>query len=144
MPLPGTRVIHPRWSEHHRPTATSAMTAACEITRAATTGQPATTAADGTWTPPSARTTVYTGPCRVVPETSDEQRLTTEERQVTRRRYAVMVTWDSGEFHIGDQVKVTEAADPQLAGKAFRVVDVTYGSEQWQRNLLAEEIEGRS
>lgn len=143
MPLPGTRVIHPRWSERHRPTATSAMTSTCVITRAASTGEGAVTAADGTWTP-GQRTTIYTGPCRVVPETSNEERIPTQDMQVTRRRYAVMIRWDGDAFQIGDQIQITEAADPQLAGKAFRVVDVTYGSEQWQRNLLAEEIEGRS
>ena len=140
MPLPTGRVIHPAWSQHHRPVATGTMTAECAITRRTGTGS---TAPDGTYTPPTSAT-IYTGPCRVTaPPFSREQLLTGEEAQLTRRRYSVFVEWDADEFHVGDLITITAANDPLLAGKAFRLVDILHGSEQWQRNLLGEEIEGR-
>jgi hypothetical protein len=140
MPLPSGRVIHPAWSQHHRSTATGTMTAACTITRRTGTG---TTSPDGTYTPP-APATIYTGPCRVTaPPFSREQRLTGEEAQITTRRYSVFVEWDAAEFQVGDLITITSSVDLRLVGKAFRLIDILHGSEQWQRNLLGEEIEGR-
>ena len=57
-PFPGTRVVHPRWAEHHRPTAVGTLTATCRITTGGT----------GDWTPATGPTggtptTVYEGPC---------------------------------------------------------------------------------
>lgn len=139
MPLPGTGVFHPDWSAHHRPTATTAMTATCRITRNAGDG---TTGPDGTWTPASP-TTVYTGPCRVTsPPFSREEVIPSGATQVTQRRYGVFIEWDADEIHIGDQVEILTAKDPLMPGKIFRVVDVAYTSEQWQRNLACEEVEG--
>jgi hypothetical protein len=139
MPLPNSRVVLPRWSQHHRPTASGTMTGACRITRITGEG---TTGPDGTWTPPD-ETTVYTGPCRVVAATNDGQYLTGEQTQLTRRDYDVAVEWDAAVVAIGDTVTVTSARDPRLTGMQFRVQDVRHGTEQWQRNLLCEEIEGR-
>lgn len=138
MPLSGSHVIHPRWSEHHRPTATSAMTAECIITRA--TG-PGTTAPDGTYTA-AARTTIYTGVCRVVARpVINEGVKVAGETQETHRHYQVSIRHDTPEILIDDLVEVTVAVDAGLAGKKLRVVDVAYGSEQWQRDLLCDERE---
>ncbi|OLT24414.1 hypothetical protein BJF79_13815 [Actinomadura sp. CNU-125] len=140
MPLPNTRVIHPNWSAHHRPTATGAMTATCRITR---TDGDGTVGADGTWTPPAA-TTVYTGPCMVIaPSFERNPRVSAEQTQMTRRDYMVSVPWDVPEIHIGDVITVTSAVDPRLAGRTFAVTGLEYESEQWQRTMLAEEVEGR-
>ncbi|WP_242892853.1 DUF6093 family protein [Actinomadura litoris] len=137
MPLPGTRPIHPRWSEHHRPTATGLMTATCTITR---TSGPGTEGPGGTWIPPDP-VAVYSGPCRVVPATADERLLTLGENQVTSRRYQVAVRYDTAQLQVGDVVEVTEAVDEGLVGLKLRVLDVRYGSEQWERDLNTEEIE---
>ena len=139
MPLPNTRVIHPGWSPRNRPTATGTMTGACRITRIS---GDSTVGPDGTWTPPAAAT-VYTGPCRVVAATNDGQWLTGEQTQLTRREYDVAIEWDAAIIEVGDTVTITRARDPRLSGMQFRVQDVRHGTEQWQRNLLCEEIEGR-
>jgi len=140
MPLPNTRVIHPGWSPRNRPVASGAMTGTCRITRITGGG---TVGPGGTWTP-AEPATIYSGPVRVTaPPFSREQRLTGEETQLTRRRYSVFVEWDAPEFKIGDTVTILKARDPLLGGKQFRLIDILHGTEQWQRNLLAEEIEGR-
>lgn len=139
MPLagPGSRVIPPRWSEHHRPTATATMTGECVITR--TTGG-GTTDDDGTWTP-AQPTTIYAGPCRFTALPQDEHIADVGAAQETRRRYQVSVRYDAPEIAIGDIVTMTLAADPGLVGQEVRVVDITYGSEQWQRDLICTERE---
>lgn len=137
MPLPGSHVIHPRWSEHHRPTATSAMTGECIITRRAGAG---ITAPDGTYTP-AAAATIYIGPCRVQARSTDERIELAGEAQETHRRYLVAVRHDAPEILVDDLVGITAAVDARLVGKELRVVDITYGSEQWQRDLICDERE---
>lgn len=136
MPLPGTRVIHPDWSAHHRPTATGAMTATCIIRRRGE-GE-GTTNPDGTVDPPAA-VTIYTGPCRLQALTTNERIEVAGDTQDTVRRYLIPVEWDAALIEVGDEVEITEAKDPQAAGIKLRVVDIRYGSEQWQRDLVAEE-----
>jgi hypothetical protein len=137
MPLAGSRVFHPRWSEHHRPTATASMDAECIVTRQTSTG---TTGADGTWTP-GTTTPIYTGVCRIVPITRPARIAVVGEAQETHRHFQVAVRYDVPEILIDDLVDVTVAVDPLLVGKKLRVLEVTYGSEQWQRNLLCDERE---
>jgi hypothetical protein len=138
MPLdgPASQVIHPRWSAHHRPTATATMTAQCTITRTSGDG---TTGPDGTWTP-DGPSTFYEGPCRVQALTTNERIEVAGEDQNTVRRYLVSVQYDTERVEVNDLVTVTEAVDVGLVGMGFRVVDVRYGSEQWQRDLIAEEV----
>lgn len=142
MPLPSTQVIHGRWSEHHRPVATGAMTATCVITRAATAG---TTGADGTWIP-GPRTNVYEGPCRAYPYTpvGGQKRVISGERQTTQRGYRIQIRFDTPTIIIGDIVEITDAADADMIGLKFRVADVKYGWENFARDLIADEIEAGS
>lgn len=137
MPLENTHVLHPRWSEHHRPTATGTMSAACEITRRATGG---TTDASGTYTPTSP-TTIHTGPCRVQAVPTQRQVIVVGEAQETRHRYLVTIRYDAATIHVGDLVLITESVDAGLVGRRLRVVNVSYGSEQWERDLNCEELE---
>lgn len=138
MPLPNTKVFHARWSEHHQPTVTGGMTAECVITRAAATG---ITGADGSWTPP-VRTQIYAGPCRVgMPPRSREALRVSGEDQQTRLRYAVGIRHDTDQIHVGDQIEITAAVDPLLVGLKLRIADARYGSERWQQDLNAFEIE---
>jgi hypothetical protein len=74
------------------------------------------------------------------------QALTTNERievagdtQTTVRRYLLAVEYDTDQVEIGDTVTITAAVDADAAGMTLRVVDVRYGSEQWQRDLIVEE-----
>jgi hypothetical protein len=140
MPLPGaaSRIIHPRWSEHHRAASTAMMPAACVITRATGAG---TTGSDGTWTP-SPGTTIYTGACWVVKLPTDEGRVRVSgEAQRTPGRYQVGIEYDTARVLLDDVVEFTDGQDAGLAGLKFRVTDVAYGSEQWEQNLLAEELQ---
>ncbi|KAB2347348.1 DUF6093 family protein [Actinomadura rudentiformis] len=137
MPLPSAGVFHPDWSQHHRPTAVSAMTSTCTITRAA---GPGTTAPDGTFIP-AARDPIYQGACRVAVKGgsagSNERRVISGERQITEREYLVQVPDSAAEIKVGDLVEVTTSADPTMTGLKFRVSDVWHGSQSWARNLGA-------
>jgi len=137
MPLPGTGLFDPGWSEFHRPTATTAMTAECVITRRGAGG---TTAADGTFTP-AAATTVYAGPARLVALWTNERLLARGETQETHRRYQVSIRHDAAEVKLGDIVAVTAAVDAGLVVRRLRVIDIRYGSEQWQRDFICDELE---
>lgn len=139
MPLAGVGalVIDPRWNDFHRPTATASMDAACIITRPTGTG---TTDDDGTYTP-SQGTTIYTGVCRVVTMVRTDAVQVAGEAQETHRRLQVGIRYDAPEIRIGDLVDITMTADPQLLGRKLRVLEIAYGSEQWQRNLICDERE---
>jgi hypothetical protein len=127
---PHDQVVHPRWSEHHRPTTSSTLTADCDVTRQDGHG---VTGPAGVFTP-SAATVVYTGPCRIQALTSRSARpVVVGEAQETRHRYQVSLLWDAAQVQIGDLVTVT--------GKRLRVTDIQYGSEQWQRDLACDQLE---
>jgi hypothetical protein len=135
MPLPGSRVIHPRFSEHHRPTATSAMAATVTITRPTGGG---TTGPDGTWTS-AAATAVYAGPARISPRPTDQRHIVVGERRIVLRDYVVAVRWDAAQVDVDDLVTVGTADDPRLPGTALRVKDVQMGDQEWERILICEE-----
>lgn len=139
MALGPYRTIHPRWSEHHRPTATGTQTGECAITRADGAGA---TGADGTWTPPE-RTTIYTGTCRILVTQiiGGEQHQQPAGAQQTTRRYNVTIDHAATLPAIGDAIEITKAADVAFVGKSLRVVDVQHGTEQWQRVLIAVDTE---
>lgn len=139
MPLAGrgAQVIDPRWNTFHRPTATATMDAECIITRPSGTG---TTDADGTYTP-SPGTPIYTGVCRVVTMIRTDAVQISGEAQETHRRLQVGIRYDAPEIRPGDLVDITMTADPQLLGRKLRVLEVAFGSEQWQRNLICDERE---
>lgn len=136
MPLPNTRVIPTLWSDHHRPTAEGGMTATCVVTRRDPVG---TTDAAGRWTP-TTPTTLYTGPVRVLALTPRRGVLVVGDAQETVRRYQVSLRFDVPEIRIGDLVAVTGSVDSGLFGKQLRVADVALGSEEWQRDLICDEV----
>ncbi|GAA0403056.1 hypothetical protein GCM10009530_63800 [Microbispora corallina] len=130
MPFAGHTPIHPRWSEHHRPTSTGLQTARCHITR--TTGG-GTTDGSNVWHPP-APTTVYTGPCRVGSAPAAAP-FDMGDRQVSTTVHTVAIEWDADDVLEGDIVTITAAPDPGLVGRRFRVTNPRYGSEGWERIL---------
>ena len=132
MPLPSTRLIPARWSEHHQPAAESTMTARCDITRPST-GRGTLNPATGTVTNPSTAIAADV-PCRVQAAASTDRSTQTGEQEVTFRKYMVAITADL-DVLVDDVVTVTESIDPHLVGRALRVLDVLYGSEVWQRTL---------
>jgi hypothetical protein len=134
MPLPGTRVIHPRWSQHHRPTATGGLTGTCDVTRRGT-GKGVMDPDTGVVTPP-ARVTIASGvPCRVQAVTQTAGDRTVAGDEVTQREYLVSLQWDTAAVEVDDWVTITAARDAQLSGRSLRVIDVLHGTEQWQRDL---------
>ncbi len=135
MPLPSTRPVHPRFSEHHRPSVTASMNAEVRITREGTAG---VTGPDGTWTPPP-RTVVYEGPARVSPRSTDDRFTVAGERRIVLRDYVVAVHWDAAEIRVDDLAEVLSADDPQFPGAALRVADVQAGGVQWERVLVCEQ-----
>lgn len=133
MPLPGHTPIHPRWSQHHRPTASSTHTASCVITRASGGGS---LDDGGVWHPPDT-TVVYRGMCRITVNGDISRRIIGERLRHTGN-YKVAVRWDA-DVKVGDIVTVTDAVDPMLKGRRMQVTDVDMGFQQWERVLAATE-----
>lgn len=138
MPLPGTRVFDPRWNDHNRPVATGTMTSECVIYRVSSPD--GSTGDDGTWSP-SVSTAIYSGPCRVSQDTSDEENPIMGDRRLTTIFYNLQIRYDAEEIRIGDVVDITASADAKMIGSRFRVEGVRVGSEQWSRNLVVIEFE---
>lgn len=136
MPLAGHTPIPARWSEHHRPVATGTQTGTCSIQRV---DAPGYVDDDGAYQPPT-YTQVYTGPCRITPETSDARYVVSGEERVNTRLYAVAIEWDAAEIREGDHLTAQSGADPHLPGTDMRVTDVRLASEQWERILLCEQV----
>lgn len=132
MPFAGHTPIHPKFSEHHRPTVTARQTGTCRITRATGGG---TVDADNDWHP-SPPVIVYTGPCRITPPTPVSTQVVGGQR-IGVGDYQVAVRWDAPEILEHDLVEVLTAADPQLPGRLLRVTDPigAGGTEQWERVL---------
>jgi hypothetical protein len=53
----------------------------------------------------------------------------------------VTIRYDAATIHVGDLVGITASVDGGLVGRQLRVADVTYGSEQCERDLTCEELE---
>lgn len=138
MPRPGSRVVHPRFEEHVRPTATGTMTATVTITRDGGPGvfDPATRK---TAQLPDAR--VYAGPARVQTMLRVNQPVEFGGQQVSLHRYQVSVEW-SGVVRVDDTVTFTAASDPALVGRRMRVLDVVLSSLELQRDLICEDSLG--
>lgn len=138
MPLPGTKVIHRDFSTHHMPTAEGTMTSTCTITRAsATVGTMNDTTGDVTIT---AGVTIATDiVCRVQAEPASMRTQPSGGQEVTQRLYAVSVPADTALVLVDDRVTITTAVDPLLVGRVLRVVDVQYGSEGWQNDLVCKD-----
>ncbi|MBP2704402.1 hypothetical protein JOL79_11315 [Microbispora sp. RL4-1S] len=130
VPFAGHTPIHPRWSEHHRPTSTGLQTARCQITRTTAGGA---TDANNVWHP-AAPATVYTGPCRVGSAPTASPAIM-GDRQVSTTVHTVAIEWDAAEVLEGDIVTLLEASVPGLAGRRFRVTNARYASEGWERIL---------
>ncbi|GHE47336.1 hypothetical protein GCM10017673_56480 [Streptosporangium violaceochromogenes] len=137
MPFPDHTPVHPRFSDHHRPTVTAWQTGTCRITRATGGG---TVDAGNVWQPAPVET-VYAGPCRVTPPTPVSLRVVGGPggQRIGVGDYQVAIRWDAPEILEHDLVEVLTAADPQLPGRKLRVTDPigAGGTEQWERVLTA-------
>jgi hypothetical protein len=131
-------VIGPGWSSHHRPTALATLTATCDITRDGTgpgTFDPAT----GKTTPPARIVVATDAACRVQARPTRERAVLQGDQVVTIRSYLVSLPHDVPLVEVDDLIEITDAVDADLAGRTLRVLDAQYGSEQWQRNIVAQD-----
>jgi hypothetical protein len=138
MPLPGSRIIPNGWSEHHRPTATATLNGSCVIDRP---GAPASLDPATLQYGAAASTRIWAGPCRVQALARAQAKAGFAELDLTTKHYQVVVEWQAV-VQVQDVVTVTDADDPTLVGRKMRVLDVSVGTEQWERDLIAEDWEG--
>jgi len=136
MPLPGTRVIHPRFQEHHQPTVRGQMTAACRVTRPSPTPTG--------WDDEAGRSIypepmlIYEGMCRAQRQVDGEQ-VTVADRTTTVTRVVVTVPFDAATFAVNDVVEMTKCHDDvDLVGLRLKVRDIRHASIAWQRDLVCD------
>lgn len=145
MPLPSTRVVHSRWAEHHRPSATTSHVSRCQVWSAVDAGQ------DVGWSPdtgpgaatPGNRTLVYDGPCLIEPLSNNATQQADAAGQPTYEHpYQVTVDYlrrSTARISPGSRVQVTEnVGDPQLVGMWLTVGDTRYSSYTWERVLTCD------
>lgn len=140
MPLPNSRLLHPRFHKELRGSAVAdrGLPDTCRIVRA-TAGQGTIDPESGLWTPP-AGTTVFTGCCRVQPDPRSRPKTadTTDELLVLQR-YKASIPWDAPEVLVDDVLTVTCTHDPHMAGRHFIVRDVKFDTFQVRRFLDLED-----
>lgn len=142
MPLRGTRVIHERWSEHHRQTAQGGMTATGTLTRAGT-GPSVPNEDTGQIERPAAVTIIRDQVCRVQALATSDRIVEVGDSVVTLHSYLVAIPPDTPAAHVDDVWTVTAChADPSLVGRELKVTGITYGSEVWQRDLICQDNMG--
>lgn len=133
---PGSTVIPPGWSEHHRPVAEATMTAVVLID-GPPTEERVFDKATGTWSTPP-RTVLFDDvPCRIQQQRQPNES-TVGDQQVSTHDYLVPVPLyveglvTDGSHHL--LVKTCE--DPDLIGRRLTVTDVMRGSLAWERDLI--------
>jgi hypothetical protein len=134
VPLPNTRIIHPRWRRHYEPAVLGGMTARVRLSKPARLGV-RDPVSGRTPTLPPAR--YYEGPGRVQARGGANPAASTAEREVTVGSYLVAVPIDLGGAapELGDLVDVLDADDPLLIRSRLYVVEVPAASIVLQRNL---------
>lgn len=132
-PLPGWKVIPPRWAEEHRPTAESTFTARMEFYHRSEGPAP--------WPVPAGHplpTPFHTAACRIQ-QLNREATPETAAQTVNTHDYLVVVSIDAPTIiggERGDYGIVTESSDPKLVGRRLDVRDVQHGSLMWERDLV--------
>ncbi len=137
-PLPNTRVIGPRWSEHHRPVADATMTGECTIRRpGSSTPTGDLDSESGEYPAATPHTPHYDGPCRVQVLITDT-RVEAAGDQVTVAGYLVVVSQTATGVAAGDVVTVTAPGtngSPALDDVELRVTGVARGTLTWEQDL---------
>ena len=135
MPLAGSRVIPAAWSDHHRPTAESAMTGTCEILLPGPRETLDESAGEMFW---------GEFPCRVQQHNGQGADSIAAGQEVQQRQYLVALPVECGIDFItgttGHVIHVLSGNDPFIVGRRLNVVQVLYGNETWQRDLLCRDV----
>lgn len=140
MPLPGTRVIHPRMLEQIRAVAEGAMNGQGRLLRPS--GEQGVYDPDTMQLAPPTPELIWEGPCRYQPRSDTSNRtFDAGGRPMTVTGNQLTLPWDSDEAHVDDLWEMTSSNDPTLVGKRFRVVQVSFGEYQAERHLNVEDYE---
>ncbi|GGM27133.1 hypothetical protein GCM10011608_09900 [Micromonospora sonchi] len=132
MPLPNSRLIHPRFEEHHRPTVEASMTVEVRLSRPAVGGvrdkTTGVTSFDG-------ETPLWQGQAAL--RANDGGSPTVQaDRVVALGGYLLRLPADAPAPQVRDVVDVLgEVSDPSLVGARLRVVDVPRNGLSWQRTV---------
>lgn len=130
-PLPGYKIIPPRWAEHHRPVANATMTAPCVIKRISD-GPPPYPLPEG-WT---SERPIHESVCRVQ-ELKREGGGTPGEQPTAERQYLIPVPLTNADGVALPELRSGERGDIVHAiGRQFRIVQVMFGSQEWERDLI--------
>jgi hypothetical protein len=104
-------------------------------------GTPAFNTTTGTYTGP-ADTTVYSGPCRVMPRAQGETLVNVGDQPITLRVYDVSLPHDATGIKVDDYWVTDTAADAELVGRRLRVLNVGWSSVQAGRRLVCQDVLG--
>lgn len=140
MPLPNSRLVHPRFHENLRASAagTAGMPDHGTITRP---GDGAGAIDDDTkvWTP-AAGTPVFVGDLRVQAEPSQQRGdIDQGDQPITLHRYRASLPFDADQVLVDDVLVLDRSADDQLVGRPLIVRDVHYSTFAINRYLLLED-----
>lgn len=126
-----TEVIPDGWETAHRPVADGGMTDTLHIERP--------TAVDGEWGSSTAWATVY-GPAegRVEPDWNRAGLVVIGGEPYRPTGYVGAIPALGPVVKTGDRVTVVASRDPQLVGRAFRIVEVGRSVHAVQRRFLAQ------
>ncbi|MEV5211334.1 DUF6093 family protein [Micromonospora sp. NPDC053740] len=135
MPLPNTRLIHPRFEQHHRPVADRQATATCRVERPATQAVWDDEAGKNVYPPP---VLLYVGPCRYQYLSPAGQPVVAD---TTTPLADVRVTLSVGTvvYQANDLVTITATTtNPDLVERTLSVTAVSGSSISWQRDLTCQ------
>lgn len=144
MPLPNTRIIHPRWRPFNEPAVLGTMRSRVRLSKPARLGERDPVSGRTPTLPPAP---YYQGPARIQARGGAGPAGSLAEREVTAAPYLVAVPVDlTGEANElvdvveavperGDLVDVLDADDPLLPGGRLYVTEVPTADLILQRNL---------
>lgn len=134
MPLPSTRVVHPRWSAHHAPVTEDAMNAVVVITYGGT--EP--TWSSGGHESEGEAVTTYAGEARVVYDPVQGRDTESADQDVTVRRVTVSLPRTADDQEVGARVlvlSVDDNAPSWLTGTVLTVASLGRSSYAWEQLL---------
>jgi len=132
MPLPGTRVIHPRFEAHHAPVSAGAMTCHVRLLRPDTVGTRDDEAGRQLFADPAV---IYVGPARIqARDVGRAQIRDVADRNLTRGDYLVVLLRQCPPALVRDLVEVVREAD-ELDRVTYVVKEAKRGSLRWETDL---------
>lgn len=134
--LPNTRVIHPRFEQHHRPVAAGQMTASCRIERPSTDPPIWDDVAGLDVQPPP--TLLYDGPCRYQYLSPAGQPIVADAL-TPLADIRVTVPVPAVEYEVNDMVTMTGSTNnSDITDRKLTITAVSGSSISWQRDLTCQ------